>query len=174
MPLPNRSTISTFDGDNKINSPNVPPANQATDWDNTKLAPAISDVAGLGLTAPRFWGILTCGASTGSLSMPAWQAVWKNVTPTVPVLARLGPGLYTITLPTIVSDEYDASLGLSNNITLSLQAAHGTIQNLGGDFGFVSVQASGNVITVNVGNVSGTPSDTVGAGAFPSVLITAY
>lgn len=160
MPLPNRSTISTFDGDNKINNPNVPPANQATDWDNTKLAPAISDVAGMGLTAPRFWARLTLASTTGGLVLLNWQAVWGNVTTTTPVLARTGTGVFTITLPTVVSDEYDASLGLNNNITLSLNGATAMMEGLVPCF--LNAQASGNVITLGTWNSAGSANDLSG------------
>lgn len=168
MPLPNRSTGSTYDCINKVNNATVPPANQATDWDNTKLAPAISDVVGLGLTAERVWARVTLGASTGALVLVAWQAVWKNVTPTTPTLARTGTGVFTITVPSVVSDEYDASLGLTNNITVALQAANGNIE--GTTFGFINCSASGNVITINTANAAGSPNDLAGV----TVFVTAY
>lgn len=168
MPLPNRSTASTYDAINKINNPNFPPAVQATDWDNTKLAPAISDVVALGLPAPRFWARVTLAASTGAMVLVAWQAQWKNVTPTTPVLARNSLGTFTITLPTVVSDEYDASLGLTNNITLALQAAQGNLES--NTFGFVNAQASGNVITIYTANSSGSNNDLAGL----TIFVVAY
>lgn len=168
MPLPNRSTGSTYDCINKINNQQVPPAVQATDWDNTKLAPAISDVVGMGLTAPRFWARLTLAASTGSLVLVSWQAVWGNVTSTTPVLARTGTGTFTITLPSVVSDEYDASLGQSDNITLALQAATCGIE--GTTFGFSNAKASGNVITLNTASSGGSANDLAGV----TVFVVAY
>lgn len=166
MPLPNRSTASTYDAINKINNPNFPPAVQSTDWDNTKLGPAISDVAALGATAPRFWAIFDVANTTGGLVLVNWQAQWKNVTPTSPVLARTGTGAYTLTLPTVVSDEYDASLGLTNNITLSLSAAHASIISPT-VFGFVNASASGNLISVYTANTSGSAADfTLGTPVF--------
>lgn len=165
MPLPNRSTASTFDAINKINNATIPPAVQATDWDNTKLAPAISDVAGLGLTAPRFWARMTLAASTGALVLLTWQAVWKNVTTTTPTLARTATGTFTITLPTVVSDEYDASLGLTNNITVALQAAHANLE-ASSTFGFINASASGNIITITTATTAGAANDLVGANIF--------
>ena len=164
MPLPSRSTISTYDADNKINNANIPPANQQTDWDNTKLAPAISDVVALGLTAPRFWCRMTLAATTGALVLINWQANWGNVTTTTPILARTTTGVFTITLPTTVSDEYQASLGVTNNITLALNAAEGSLE--GSTFGFINASASGNVITVNTANTAGSANDLVGVTVF--------
>jgi hypothetical protein len=164
MPLPNRSTASLFDADNKINNANVPPAVQQTDWDNTKLAPAISDVAALGLTAPRFWARVTLAASTGALVLLAWEAVWKNVTTTTPTLARSSAGVFTVTVPTVVSDEYDASLGLTNNITVALQGAQANLEST--VFGFVNASASGNVITLHTADSSGSANDLVGSDIF--------
>jgi hypothetical protein len=168
MPLPSRSTASTFDAINKINSANIPPAVQQTDWDNTKLAPAISDVAALGQTAPRFWCRLTLAATTGALVLVSWKAQWGNVTLTTPVVARTGSGAFTITLPTTVSDEYDASLGVTNNITLALLAADAGVE--GAVSYDVNASASGNVITLNTFNTSGTANDLVGV----TVFVKAY
>jgi hypothetical protein len=168
MPLPNRSTISTYDADNKINLANIPPAVQQTDWDNTKLAPAISDVVGLGLVSPRFWARLTLADSTGDMVLNNWQAVWSNVTTTTPILAKVTTGQFTITLPTTVSDEYDASVGTTNNITLNLLASSGKIE--GSTFGFINCSASGNVISINTADHTGSANDLAGV----TVFVTAY
>ena len=158
MPLPARSTIADFDGDNKINYATIPPANQATDWDNTKLAPGISDVVALGLTGCRFWCRVVLNTTTGGMSIPTWYANWTNVTSTAPVPSRVGTGNYTITLPSMVSDEYDASVGTTNNITVNLVAASGTLE--GSNFGFISCSASGNAINIYTATAAGsTPAD---------------
>lgn len=160
MPLPNRSTAATYDAVNKINSQTVPPANQATDWDNSKLGPAISDVVALGLTGCRFWCRLTLAATTGALSIPVWEANWANVTATSPIPGRTTTGEFTITLPTVVSDEYDASLGNINTILLNLSAAQGGLE--GTTPGFINCSASGNVISINTFNAGGSANDLVG------------
>jgi hypothetical protein len=167
MPLPNRSTASTFDAINKINDQNVPPAVQATDWDNTKLGPGVSDVAALGQTAPRAWIRFTTASSTGALVLVQWQAVWINATPTTPILTRTGTGVFTITFPTVVSDEYDASLGVTNQITLSLNGALVGVE--GATFYNVNAQASGNIITVHTGS-SGSANDIAGT----TLMVLAY
>ncbi len=101
----------------------------------------------------RFWCRMTLGASTGALSILQWFANWSNVTTTSPVPAFVSTGVFTITLPTQVNDEYDASLGANANIPVNLSAAHGSLE--GNVFGFVSAAASGNVITIHTGNVMG-------------------
>src|ERR1700731_729656 len=102
-PLPASSTIADFDGDNKINYVNLPPADQTIDWDSTKLAAAVSDVAALGLTGCRFWARVVLNNTTGGMSVSSWSANWANVTTTAPIPARTSAGIYTITLPTTVS-----------------------------------------------------------------------
>ena len=160
MPLPARSVISDFDADNKINYATIPPANQQTDWDNTKLAPGISDVVALGLTGCRFWCRITLAASTGALVLNSWYANWQNVTTTLPVLAHTNTGAFTITLPTYVSDEYDASIGTTNNIVVNLGAAQASFE--GSTFGFANASASGNVITIQTANAGGSGNDMIG------------
>lgn len=161
MPLPNRSTASIYDAVNKVNNYNIPPAVQQVDWDNTKLAPAISDVVALGLTGCRFWCRLTLAASTGGLVVPIWWANWSNVTTTAPIPSRTTTGQFLITLPASVSDEYDASLGNANTIILNLTAAQASMEGTT-TFGFVNASASGNVISVNTANTSGSANDLVG------------
>jgi hypothetical protein len=168
MSLPNRSTASTFDAINKINNANIPPAVQATDWDNTKLGPGVGDIAALGLTAPRFWARITLAATTGALVLNSWQAVWANVTVTTPILARTTTGIFTVTLPSVVSDEYDASLGITNNITVNLLGAVGGLEST--TFGFINASASGNVINLHTANSGGSANDLVGS----IIMVVAY
>lgn len=167
MPLPASSTISNFDGDNKVNGP-IPPAIQATDWDNPSLGRATSDVAGLGQCAPRFTARLTLASTTGGLSLVQWRAVWQNVTTTTPILARTGTGVFTITLPTFVSDEYDFSLGTANNIAVNFFAGDGNIE--GSTAGMIQVSASGNVVTIHTFNSSGSANDLAGV----TIFVKAY
>jgi hypothetical protein len=161
MPLPASSTISTYDGAGKVNDQSLPPANDQLDWSNPQLATGIGDVAGLTQTTPRIWVRLTLAASTGALVLNNWRAVWQNVSPTpVPILARTGTGVFTITLPTFVSDEYDQSIGVDNNIQVNLIAAVGSIE--GSTPGFINCQASGNVITLHAFSSAGSANDLVG------------
>ena len=168
MSLPNRSSASTFGALNKVNYQNIPPANLSTDWDNPSLAQAVSDVAALGLTAPRVVCRLVLGASTGALSLATYLTQWMNATSTVPTLARVSSGVFTITLPTVVSDEYDSSFGITNNITVNLVAANATLE--GSTPGFLTASASGNVITVRTFNSSAAANDMVGS----TVAIVGY
>lgn len=157
MSLPNRSTLSTFGGSGKLNYANVPPANPVTDFDNPSLAKALSDVAGLGLTSPRFWARITLSTTTGGLVLNNWKAVWQNVTTTTPILARSGTGIFTITLPTTVSDEYSSSVGTPSLITVNLSSAQCTLEEA--TPGFTNAQASGNVITLRTFNAGGSAND---------------
>jgi hypothetical protein len=158
MPLPNRQTIETYDGQTKINGL-IPPSVQSTDWDNPSLATCTSDVAALGQTAPRFLCRIQLASTTGALVLTTWFAQWGNVTPQTPVLARTGTGVFTITLPTVVSDEYDASVGISDNITVNLFAASANLDNISGTFGFINAQASGNVISIACADTTGAAND---------------
>lgn len=166
MPLPSRSSGSTFGALNKLNNTNIPPANPVTDWDNTQLAPGICDIAALGQTAPRFFARLTLAATTGALVLLNWKAVWGNVTTTTPVLGRTSQGIFTITLPTTISNEYDASLGTTNNITLNLLAAKASLETNNSQFGFSNASASGNIITINIADNAASLSDLVGKNVF--------
>src|SRR5580698_805578 len=164
MPLPARSTITSFGGEGKIDSLNLPPANSQVDWSNPLLAACTSDVSGMGQVSPRFWCRLVLAATTGGLSIPNWEAVWINATATLPVAAHSTTGVFTITLPTFVSDEYDSSVGLTNNVPVNLIAAMGGLE--GATAGFINCSASGNVITINTFNAAGSANNLAGTTAF--------
>ena len=164
MALPSRSTISSYDGQNKVNSVGIPPAVQSTDWNNPLLAACTSDVAGMVQTAPRFWCRVVLAATTGGMSISNWEANWINATSTAPVPAHSSTGVFTITLPTTVSDEYDASVGLTNNVSVNLIAASGSLE--GSTAGFINCSASANVITINTFNSGGSANNMAGTTAF--------
>lgn len=161
MSLPNSSSGSTYGALAKVNYQNLPPADPTTDWDNTALAPAIEDVANLTQTAPRIIVRMTLATTTGALVLNNWFAVWQNATGTSPVLARTGTGVFTITLPTNVSDEYSQSLGNPSVIPVNLIAPIGNVIE-GTTPGFVNVSCSTNVITVHTFNASGSANDLAG------------
>jgi hypothetical protein len=165
MSLPNRSSIVTFDGQNKINDQNQPPANQPLNWDNPSLGRCVSDVAALGLVSPRVWLRMTLSTSTGGLVLVSNWSVWSNATSTLPVLGRTTTGVFTVTLPTEVSDEYDASFNTTNNIAVNLSAARGGLES-SSVFGFVNASATGNVITIYTADKTGTPNDLNGVTLF--------
>lgn len=169
MPLPASSTITLYDGAGKVNDQGLPPANDQLDWQNPQLATAIGDVAGLTQTCPRVIVRMTLAASTGALVLNNWRAVWQNVSPTpVPILIRSSTGVFTITLPTFVSDEYDQSVGVDTNVQVNLFGGQGNIE--GTTPGFINVSVSGNVITVRTFNAGGSENDLVGV----TILVTAF
>jgi len=168
MAIPASSTISSYDADTKVNGP-IEPANPTTDWQNPLLAQGLSDAAGMTNTCPRFVCLLTLAASTGALVIQDWRAVWQNVQNVpAPLAARTGTGVFTITVPTQVNDEYSESVGIINDIPVIFFSASATLS--GSTFGFVNASASDNVITINTANTSGSPNDLAGA----NVVIVGY
>ena len=168
MSLPVRSTIQNYDGQTKQNDQQQPPAIQSLNWDNTKLGRCVGDVAALGLTAPRIWVRMTLSSTTGGLVLLNWFSLWSNATFNQPVLANTGTGVFTITLPSIVNDEYDASFGNAASVPVILSGGYGNIE--GANFGTeIHVSAtSSNVLTVYTGlsgsanNLSGKSVSVVG------------
>lgn len=160
MALPNSSNINTVGASGKVNYQNLPPSDLTTDWDNTTLGPAVTDIANSSLTAPRFQINFTLAASTGALVLNNWYAVWQNATSTAPILAQTTTGVFTITLPASVSDQYSQSIGIASSIPVNLTTGQATLA--GTTFGFVNVSCSANVITLNVGNSGGSPANLVG------------
>jgi|ERR1017187_2365495 hypothetical protein len=160
MALPNIDTGSTYGALAKVNYSAVPPANPQYDWSNPLLAPAICNVAGITQTIDRVQVQMTLAASTGALVLNQWYAVWKNVTTTAPVLARTTTGVFTVRMPSMVSDEYDASIGTTLNNTVNLQMGRGNIESPT-VMCSIHVSCVANVITILTFN-SGGASDLVG------------
>lgn len=150
--LPQYSDASNYDAKSKVNDQNLPPVDHTIDWDNPSLASAVCDVAGITQTVPRFRCRLTLAASTGALALISWKAVWGNATITPPVLARSTTGVFTITLPTTVADEYDASLGISNPISVNLESGVANME--AAVAACLNVSCSSNVITLRGFNPS--------------------
>jgi hypothetical protein len=167
MPQPDNSTITSYDAFAKVNDQNLPPTVPTVDWQNPLLAQGVSDIAAIGTSSPRFNCRITLAATTGALVLVYWDAVWANATSTIPTLSRTSTGLFTITTPSVVSDEYFASVGIINNHTVNLHKANANFE--GTTFGFINCSASGNVITLNTANTSGSANDMVGV----TVSITA-
>ncbi len=161
--LPNSSDLSNYGGV-KINY--SPLENYQTDFDATILSQVLSDSASSTRTVPRTYFRITLAASTGALVLVSWDAVWKAVTPTAPVLSRTTTGVFTITVPAVVSDQWDAAqlpTPTINNNTVNLVSIYG-VQLEGSTFGFAQASiTSANVITLNTGNVAGSPNDLVGS-----------
>jgi len=160
-PLPNSSNIQSVGCYGKVNYQNLPPSDPTVDYDNTLLAPAITDIANMSMTAPRFVARLTLAATTGALVINSWEAVWQNATSTTPVFVRTGTGTFTLTLPSNVSDQYTQSIGNPSIIPVNLLSCVGSFEN--GTFGFCNFSCSTNVITINTANSGGSASDLAGA-----------
>ena len=153
-PLPDSDSGSTYGALGKVNYSQVPPANPLTDWSNPQLAPAITNVAGMTLVTPRVLVQFTLAATTGALVLNEWFAVWSNVTTTAPVLVRTGTGVFTVTLPTVVSDEYNASIGITNNHSVNLLMGWANLEAATAVYS-ASVSCVANVITIKTFNTSG-------------------
>ncbi len=159
MPLPDSDSFSTFGG---AKTDYQPVENPSTDYAAAQLNPAFCDVAETTRTVPRGFVRMTCAASTGGLVLVDWDAVWKGATGTLPVLGRTSTGVFTITLPTTVSDEFNSTQGLTLNHTVNIRAVIG-LEIEGGTFGFINgTPTSANVITVQLAGSGGSASDFAG------------
>ena len=161
--LPDNANIQTYNGFAKVNYQALPPSNPLTDWDNPSLGQCTSDVAGLTQTGCRFMVQMTLAATTGALVLVQYQAVWKNATSTLPVLARTTTGVFTITNPTLVSDEYQASIGYDLTHTVNLTMPVMAVVQGSTVYHVQVTPTSGNVTTVYVFDSSSAASDAVGA-----------
>lgn len=153
MSLPDKDSGSTYGALSKVDYQNLPPADPTTDWSNPLIAPAFCNVAGMTQVIPRANLSITLNATDGYIVVNNWNAVWGNITTTAPVPHHVSTGVYTFTFPTVVSDEYNASLGLLNNHTVNFTKGFGNLENAG-ELHAVSVSASANVITVKLYNHS--------------------
>ena len=162
MALPNSSTISSVGAYGKIDNQNLPPANPTISWSNVLLAPAITDVANASNTNPRAMVRLTLAATTGALVLNNWFAVWMSATTTTPVIARTTTGVFTVTFPVNVSDQYSQSVGMPSTIPVNLIMPVGAVLE-GSTPGFVNVSCSTNVVTINTFSANSNPSDLVGS-----------
>ena len=151
MALPNADTLLTYGGQKQNRQQ---PANAQFDYDALQLTQAFSDVAGMTNTAFRAILVIQLGNDTGEIAptLVSWNATWQTATPTVPILANVSRGVFTITFPTSVSDE--------NSVITPLNFIGG----FGGatsltTFFSINVAASVNVITVAVGTQAGGASD---------------
>lgn len=161
MTLPDKDAASTYGALSKVNYQNLPPADPTTDWDNTLLAPAVANIAGLTQTASRVDVTLTLDSRDGYIVINSWNAVWANATNTSPVAHHVSTGIYTLTWPTVVSDEYNASFGRYNNHTVNLTKGFGNLQNPG-QLSSVHVSCNANVITFKLYDHTNALNDFVG------------
>ena len=158
MSLPDKDSASTYGALNKVDYQNLPPANTATDWSNPLLAPAICNIAGMTQTIPRAAITIILNSATISISTVSWVAVWGNITTAAPTVAHVSTGVYTITFPSVVSDEYNASFGIYYTHPVNFTRGWAQLQNPG-ELYSCSVQASANVLTLTLYNHSNALSD---------------
>lgn len=149
MYLPDLDSASSYGALNKVNYQTLPPQDPTTDWDNTLLAPGISNIAGMTQTIPRANAQLVLSATDGYIIVNNWKAVWGNATATAPVPHHVSTGIYTLTWPTVVSDEYNASFGIFNNHTVNFTKGFANLENPGG-LASCHVSASANVLTITL------------------------
>jgi len=144
--LPDFNASSSIGALQKVNYQGLPPADQTVDWDNTMIAPAFCDVANMTQTLSRFAIQVVLNTSDGYIVTNNWNAVWKTATPTAPFVHFVSTGIYTITLPTLVSDDYNASFGRYDLHAVNFTKAWANLENSGGLYA-CSCSASANVIT---------------------------
>lgn len=167
--LPNNTSAQDLDTITKVDNVNNPPVSGPNtsdiSWNN--LGVLLSNVPALGLTADRFWCQFTAASTTGGLVLLNWRAVWQNATPTSPVLSRTSTGIFTITLPTSVSSEWDAGNvpSIGNNYVVNLLGGVASLQTDPSHDYSITVGVVANVITLTV-RVNGALSDVAGTNIF--------
>lgn len=151
MSLPENSSIATY-GFPKVNYSS--PIDPSTDVDMDLLNIAMTDTAAMTRTVDRGWIRMSLAASSGALVLNSWDTVWKESTPTLPVLARSSTGVFTVTFPTTVED------ALENTYSVNLKGcSSGLTESCGGLFG---CSVSVNVITITTKSLAGSLNDLVG------------
>lgn len=139
--FPDIDTLATYGG--ALVDYGVGVVDPTTDRDAGAANLAYMSVAGMSACAPRLWVNFTTATSTGGLVLNAWNSGWGNAPGYNPTLARSTTGVYTITLPSTVSDAIFASHAVN------LRAAWGSIRITGSTLYVPTVIAtSPNVLTV--------------------------
>jgi hypothetical protein len=148
MTAPDIDTLDTFGGALQDYAPAVDPTtDRSAATDNLLYA----DVAAMTHTAARCWLAFTAAATTGAMSLVAYDSMWNVKTPTVPVFAHTATGTFTFTWPGSVADEipngkpgYNAS-----GHTLNLRSGRHNCRSATTAY-FCNVVVSANVVTVYV------------------------
>lgn len=163
--FPYKSSGQAYGGTGKINDQYNPPAILSKQWDNPSLGQAVCQIAAIGLCAPCVLVRFTLATTTSGLVLVQSWSGYQNATDTLPVLVRTGTGVFTITLPVSVSDEYDASFGTTLNNTVNLTGGVGNIEGttLGTEIHVTPIAA--NVLQVVTG-LSGSANDLAGTNVF--------
>jgi hypothetical protein len=157
-PLPDNDTIINLGGYGLTNYGNLPPSNTSTDIDNTKLGPALCDVAGMTQVLQRVAVTATLAATTGGMVLNNYYSVWYNATNTLPTMSRTSTGIFVFTFPTTVSDEYNNSFAINNNHTVNLKVPLSAGFTSSTTPGFINIAVTAaNQITVYTFSTGATP-----------------
>ncbi len=155
MTLPDVDTNATYAGSLFDYSAPVDPT---TDRPAAGANPAYANVAMSTHTIARCWTRFSPqGTGTPILAAAGVQcdAVWFTATPTLPVVARSGVGIYTVTWPTTVQDEIPPGYpgAAASNHNVNLRASKTNVE--GNALWFPQSQpTSANVLTVWIFNTS--------------------
>jgi hypothetical protein len=150
--MPDTSTIDDYGGVLVDYSPVVDPT---TDREALAMDQALEDCAQMTQTACRAWVRFTLASTTGGLIFLDSNAAWGNSV--LPVLARVGTGIFTVTWPATVIDS------LGNAHMVNLKWAQTTLES-GLTFGFIqpSPITVPNQVQINVATSASSPNDYAG------------
>ena len=166
MPLPDISSLDDFGGPKANYAPVTDPT---TDEDAKHRNRYACDVAMMGHTAIRGWVrfVAANGAAPSDPASNVHDALWGSSVGVKPVVARTGEGVWTVTMPTSVSDELtseEAALGGGETHTLNLRGAIAQATAVGGALKHaVAEVTSANVVTVRGFDAAGTADDIAGS-----------
>ena len=151
MPLTKAASISTYGGAKKDYSA---PIDSTTDRTAAGVNPAYGDVAAMSHTDFRAWAHLTLYANTGAVpTIVAHDEKWNNGQNAAPVVARVSPGVFTLTYPTTVLDEIPSGIdGYSGPQTVGLVSglgqARASVPTLGGYYDLKCFPTANNVLSL--------------------------
>lgn len=137
-------------GGTKLNY--APVEDITTDRDASEVNLTFGAVAEMSQTSIKTWVNINLGTDPHIADgYTAWGAVWKENTPTLPVIHRVDPGTLTVTFPIQVTDVQG---GVQ---TLDFKSVH---HSLMGGRGFVEVNiTSGNTVLIDLYTTSNSVTD---------------
>lgn len=149
----------TFDGLGGARRDAYEMVSPQTDYKAEEINDVLCAAAMMSRCANKIGLLLMLGVSPIVLK---YDSSWKMKTPNVPSIVRNGVGDYDIVFPASVVAEDDSEE------SVNLRFAQCSV--VSGDFGFVKISASANVINIKIANTSGAASDlssgVVSVGAF--------
>lgn len=143
--LPNIADLSSYGG---IKANYAPVEDPQTEWDAGDRNRMANDVAMMVPVANKAYVRFTTSATTPTLV--DHNAQWGNGPSVVPVIARTGTGVFTITFPANVNDQLvgDPLNSANSSHALLIRAVHGSVE--GNTFANTArfLVTSPNVLTV--------------------------